>query len=43
MRAVVLTTMHGKEEFSQYGNVESYVKDYTDPLLIQLLENSRKK
>jgi len=39
MRTVVLTTMHGKEEFSQYKNVETYVKDYTDPFLKQLLQD----
>jgi HAD superfamily hydrolase (TIGR01509 family) len=30
MRAVVLTTMHAKEEFGMYDNVICFVDDYTD-------------
>ncbi|RFM26235.1 HAD family hydrolase [Deminuibacter soli] len=37
MKAVVITTMHGKEEFAQYPNVLFYISDYTDPQLKQLL------
>jgi beta-phosphoglucomutase family hydrolase len=33
MPAVVLTTMHGKEEFAPYNNIVAFVKDYTDPVL----------
>ena len=33
MKTVVLTTMHEKEEFSQYTNIVAYIKDYTDPFL----------
>ncbi len=33
MPAIVLTTMHEKEEFVQYPNVLAYVKDYNDPYL----------
>lgn len=36
MRCVVLTTMHEKNEFSQYDNIVGYIKDYTDPLLDKL-------
>ena len=36
MKCVVLTTMHGKEEFIQYPNILHFVSDYTDPLLQQL-------
>jgi beta-phosphoglucomutase len=36
MKCVVLTTMHGKEEFSAYPNVVGYIADYTDPLLERL-------
>ena len=38
MKTVVLTTMHEKEEFSQYTNVVAFVKDYTDPFFRNLLE-----
>jgi HAD superfamily hydrolase (TIGR01509 family) len=37
MKAVVLTTMHPKEEFSSYNNIMGFIKDYTDPLIAQLL------
>jgi beta-phosphoglucomutase family hydrolase len=37
MKTVVLTTMHEKEEFSQYRNVVAFVKDYTDPFFTTLL------
>ncbi|RZK81199.1 MAG: HAD family phosphatase [Pedobacter sp.] len=36
MRAVVLTTMHSKEDFSQYTNVLAFVSDYNDPQLVHL-------
>ena len=36
MKCVVLTTMHGKEEFLAYPNVVGYIADYTDPLLERL-------
>jgi len=36
MDAVVLTTMHGREEFSQYDNIIAFVPDYNDPLLEKL-------
>ena len=36
MPCVVLTTMHEKEEFSQYDNIVAFVKDYTDPELQKL-------
>lgn len=38
MKTVVLTTMHEKEEFSQYTNVVAFVKDYTDPFFRNLLD-----
>jgi beta-phosphoglucomutase len=36
MRTVVLTTMHGEEEFKSYSNILSFVKDYNDPWLEKL-------
>lgn len=36
MQTVVLTTLHTKEEFSNYGNIRCFVNDYTDPQLDQL-------
>lgn len=36
MRAIVLTTMHEKEEFARYPNVLRYIADYTDPTLDEL-------
>lgn len=39
MPAVVLTTMHTKEEFSQYTNIHTFVSDYTDPVLQHLFQN----
>ncbi len=37
MKCVVLTTMHKKEEFSQYNNIIGYIKDYHDPFVAELL------
>jgi beta-phosphoglucomutase len=36
MKCMVLTTMHGREEFSDYPNVAGIIHDYTDPLLNDL-------
>jgi beta-phosphoglucomutase family hydrolase len=36
MTCVVLTTMHGKEEFTAFPNVAGYIADYTDPFLERL-------
>jgi beta-phosphoglucomutase len=36
MLCVVLTTMHTKEEFSNYQNIICFISDYTDPQLDQL-------
>jgi len=36
MRAVVLTTMHNRNKFSNYNNVIAFVKDYTDEQLKEL-------
>jgi len=36
MQCVVLTTMHTKEEFSQYKNIICFVRDYTDTQLNNL-------
>jgi len=30
MQCVVLTTMHTKEEFNQFGNIIHFIEDYTD-------------
>jgi beta-phosphoglucomutase-like phosphatase (HAD superfamily) len=37
MEAVVITTMHPKEDFQQYRNVLMCVEDYNDPRLMELL------
>lgn len=37
MEVVVLTTMHEKEDFTQYTNIIGFIKDYTDPLLEQFI------
>ncbi|HEY8954549.1 HAD family phosphatase [Chitinophaga sp.] len=36
MEAIVLTTMHTREEFAAYSNIRAFVADYTDPVLQQL-------
>ncbi|MFP5040193.1 HAD family hydrolase [Parasediminibacterium sp. JCM 36343] len=36
MKCVALTTMHEKEEFSQYNNILFFVADYTDERLAEL-------
>ncbi|MBE5321517.1 HAD family phosphatase [Pedobacter sp. MR2016-19] len=36
MKCVVLTTMHTREEFSDYNNVFAFIEDYTDPVLQEL-------
>ena len=36
MKCVVLTTMHGQEEFPAFPNVVGYIADYRDPLLERL-------
>jgi beta-phosphoglucomutase family hydrolase len=33
MKAVVLTTMHSREEFNSYKNIIGFIADYKDPLL----------
>jgi beta-phosphoglucomutase family hydrolase len=40
MPAVVLTTMHEKEEFAPYSNIIAFVKDYTDPVLQALWQKT---
>ncbi|MBK6935655.1 MAG: HAD family phosphatase [Chitinophagaceae bacterium] len=37
MRSVVLTTLHTKEEFSRFSNVEIFTKDYNNSMLFDLL------
>lgn len=39
MKAVVVLTAHGPEEFAQYGNVLGMIKDYNDPLLEKFLRS----
>ncbi|TDQ11632.1 HAD family hydrolase [Pedobacter metabolipauper] len=36
MKCVVLTTMHGQEDFSSYTNVIAFISTYNDPALNQL-------
>lgn len=38
MRAVVLTTMHTKDEFSRFSNIVCFVEDYTDKQLNVLFQ-----
>ncbi len=40
MKAVVLTTMHTKEEFMQYENIVCFAKDFLDCNPIQLIKNT---
>ncbi|MCW3466909.1 HAD family hydrolase [Chitinophaga nivalis] len=40
MEAVVLTTMHTREEFAAYNNIKAFVADYTNPVLQQLFNRS---
>jgi beta-phosphoglucomutase family hydrolase len=37
MQAVVLTTMHGAEAFTDYKNIMAYISNYNDPQLQTLL------
>ena len=37
MKCVVLTTLHGKEEFEQYPNILYFISDYSDPVLQDLI------
>lgn len=37
MESVAITTMHSIEEFNTYSNILSFIKDYNDPVLDQLL------
>ena len=37
MKCVVITSMHQKNEFSEYNNILMFVEDYTDPRLTELL------
>jgi len=36
MKCVVITTMHGKEEFEEYDNILFFIEDYTDERLNSL-------
>ncbi len=38
MRCVVLTTMHTKEEFGDYNNIDCFVSDYHDLQLVNLFD-----
>ncbi|MCC6289051.1 MAG: HAD family phosphatase [Chitinophagaceae bacterium] len=37
MKAIVLTTMHTRNEFEQYNNILGFIKNYNNPLLKQLI------
>lgn len=39
MRCLVLTTMHSKEEFSQYNNIVGFVEDYSQLSVQELLSS----
>lgn len=38
MQAVVITTMHTKEEFSAYQNIPVFIENYNDPALQEILK-----
>ena len=38
MKAVVITTMHQPDEFSQYNNVAGFINDFTDISVMNLLK-----
>lgn len=38
MKAIVITTMHGKEEFSTYNNVLGFIDNYYDSFLDKFLQ-----
>ncbi|GGK61544.1 HAD family hydrolase [Rufibacter glacialis] len=42
MDCLVITTMHGPEEFAAYDNIIGFVQDYTDPLLEKLFPGGQK-
>ncbi|MGN6491658.1 MAG: HAD family hydrolase [Agriterribacter sp.] len=37
MQAVAITTLHTPDEFARYNNIVAFIKDYTDPVLEQIL------
>ena len=37
MDCIIITTLHDREEFEQYKNVQAFISDYTDQRLRQLL------
>jgi beta-phosphoglucomutase len=41
MPCIVLTTMHTKEEFSEYDNILGFIADYTDPLIVDFFDQNR--
>lgn len=43
MKVVVITTMHGPDEFQAYDNILWFVKDYTDPRLQELFSGQGEK
>ncbi|MFB6457373.1 HAD family hydrolase [Chitinophaga sp. Hz27] len=38
MQAVVLTTMHTRDEFDAYSNIIAFIDDYNDPAVLALLK-----
>jgi beta-phosphoglucomutase len=40
MKAIVITTMHQKEEFEKYNNIIAFAKDYTAPIFQEILSPS---
>ncbi|NIG54226.1 HAD family phosphatase [Chitinophaga sp. Cy-1792] len=38
MQAVVLTTMHTRDEFEAYDNIIAFIDDYNDPAVLALLK-----
>lgn len=39
MQAVVITSMHTKEEFGAYSNIMGFIEDYTEPWLADLFSD----
>lgn len=43
MKAIAITTLHEKEEFTRYGNIIAFIKDYKDAFINQLLNGYHNK
>jgi beta-phosphoglucomutase len=39
MKSIVLTTTHTQEDFSSYNNILSFIKDFNDPFIKNIIKN----